>query len=91
MLDLRGRSASVAGDDGSVDLPAVLENRNGFDSGSHSSRSALVDTLRDERVELSEELPGEPDCDLLGSHGASIPTRDGFWDAQRREARCSTP
>jgi hypothetical protein len=72
----RGRwSALVAGDDGSVDLPAMFEGRDGFDSSSHGGGPALVGTARDECVKLAEELLGKSDRDLFGSHTSSVP----YW------------
>jgi len=78
MFGRRGRSAAVARDDGLVSQSAALERHDGFDSCSHGGCPALVDPSCDKRVEFAQELLGESDCDLLGSHGISIPLWDGL-------------
>lgn len=81
-----GWDTPVALDDGVVGEAPAIKFQHGFDTGSHSGRSALIDTTRNEVVEDGQQLVRKADGDLLGSHRFSIPGWYSSWYAQLRRS-----
>jgi hypothetical protein len=72
-----GRKASISSNHRPIDLSPSFRLSNGLEPGANGRRSAFVDALGNEVVDLSEEFLGQPYSNLFGGHGVSIPT----WDA----------
>ena len=77
MLCVAGRDASISGNDRSIDLTPSLRLRHGLEPGANRRRTALIDAVGHEFVDLSEEFLGEPYRNLLCGHAKPVYR----WDA----------
>jgi hypothetical protein len=79
MLRVASRNASISSNHSPIDPTPSFRLCDGFQASADGRRTALIDALGDEIVDLSEEFLGQPYCNLLCHRTLSIP----LWDAQR--------